>query len=991
MEKYTYSTEERAVLESMEQPLAIYQVVDNRVVTLVVSNGFCKLLGYTSREQAMYDMDHDMYRDTHPDDRERIATAALVFAQGGDDTVYDTVFRTKAGVEAGYDYQVIHAHGTHTYTKTGARIAQVWYMDEGEYKEGDEASVIGINKALNSALHEESILQASRYDDLTGLPNLAYFFNRCELEKARIYSENKHAALIYMDLDGMKYFNHHYGFAEGDRLLKAFAAALERVFGKENSCHIGADRFAAGTAEDLAEGKLAQLRTEILTLDEINMLPVRAGVYSTSVEDVPISTAYDRAKMTCDAVRKAEVLSVNWYSAEISEAIRRKQHIEQNIDKAIEKGWIQVYFQPIVRAMNQRVCNEEALARWIDPELGFLSPAEFIPYLEDAGLIYKLDLCMVDRVLEKQKKQAETGLTVPPHSVNLSRSDFEACDMVEEIRKRVDASGIGRDKICIEITESVIGSDAEFMKEQVDRFRGLGFPVWMDDFGSGYSSLDVLQSIQFDLIKFDMSFMRKLDQGDGAKIILTELMKMATLLGVDTVCEGVETEEQVRFLQEIGCSKLQGFYFCKPVSYEGILERYKTGKQIGFEDPESSEYYETVGRVNLYDLGVLASRDDDSFQKAFNMVPMGIIEIKGDGARFVRTNPSYREFMRRFFGMDVSGLMQEYRQYSASFTQNLVKTCCEQGARSFYNEKMPDGSIVHTFARRIDTNPMTGEMAVAVAVLSISDPEAEESYADIARALAADYYNIYVVDLDTEDFIEYTSSVGQDELAMERHGTDFFAASREATLTRIYEEDQELFLTWFTKENVVRELDEQGVFTTVYRLVDSGTPMYVHMKITRMQGTNRIILGISIIDSQMKQQRQITSIKRERDALARVMAITEDYLSLYSVDLETGNYVEYTATGEYETLGLEKEGEDFFRDGIENGKKSIYAEDLPRYLEVFTRENVLRAIREEGRFTTHYRLVIEGEPKMVNLEIVPFQEGERKTLLAGVRKWRDRK
>ena len=200
-----------------------------------------------------------------------------------------------------------------------------------------------------------------------------------------------------------------------------------------------------------------------------------------------------------------------------------------------------------------------------------------------------------------------------------------------------------------------------------------------------------------------------------------------------------------------------------------------------------------------------------------------------------------------------------------------------------------------------------------------------------------------------------------------------------------------MFLAWFTKENVVRELDTQGVFTTVYRLVENGTPVYVHMKITRMQGTNRIILGISNIDSQMKQQRQIASIRRERDALARVMAITEDYMSLYSVDLETGNYIEYTATDEYEALGLEKEGKDFFRDGAENGKDNVYAEDLPRYLEVFTRENVLKAIREENRFTTHYRLMIEGEPKMVNLEIVPFQEGEKKTLLAGVRKWRDRK
>lgn len=991
MEKYSYSAEERTILENLEQPLAVYQNVDGQVVTLVVSNGFCRLLGYETREQAVYDMDHDMFKNTHPDDRNRAALAAQVFSESGAGAVYDVVFRTKAGAVTENSYRVIHAHGTHLFPEPGVQIAQVWYMDEGEYQAGDEASATGINKALNNALHEESILKAARYDPLTGLPNLTWFFTISEMEKARLRKENRQSALLYIDLSGMKYFNHRNGFAEGDKLLKALANVLRSVFGKEHCCHIGADRFAAATAEELLPGHLEYFRTEALTMNDGNTLPIRVGVYSTAIEDVPVSMAYDRAKMSCDAIRKTDVLSVNYYSAEITETIRRRQYIEQTIDKAIREKWIQVYYQPIVRAMNQRVCNEEALARWIDPNEGFLSPAEFIPQLENAGLIYKLDLCVLDQVLEKMSRQAEKGLTVPPHSINLSRSDFEACDIVEEIRKRVDASGIARKQICIEITESVIGSDFDFMKEQVERFRGLGFPVWMDDFGSGYSSLDVLQSITFDLIKFDMSFMRKLDQGESAKIILTELMKMATSLGVDTVCEGVETEAQALFLQEIGCSKLQGYYFCKPISYEGILERYATGKQIGFEDPDASGYYETVGRVNLYDLGVIASQDEDGFQNSFSTLPMGIIEIKGDSARFVRSNPSYREFMKRFFNMDISGMMQDFQKYSAAFTRNVVRACCEQGMRSFYNETMPDGSVVHTFARRIGVNPAGGEMAVAVAVMSISAPGEGESYADIARALAADYYNIYVVDLDTDSFIEYTSPVGQDRLAEERHGEDFFEASRTASATRIYEEDRELFKTWFTKENVIRELDERGVFTTVYRLIDTGEPVYAHMKVTRMQGTNRIILGISIIDAQMKQQRQIASIQREKDTLAKVMAITEDYLSLYSVDPETDHFIEYSSTGEYEKLGIVKEGEDFFRTGAENGRRVVCPEDLPHFLKEFTKENILKVLKEEGRFITHYRLMFEGVPQMVSLKIAPFHDGEKDILLAGVRKWRVRK
>ena len=168
---------------------------------------------------------------------------------------------------------------------------------------------------------------------------------------------------------------------------------------------------------------------------------------------------------------------------------------------------------------------------------------------------------MLERILEHIKTKEAEGLYIVPHSINLSRCDFDACDMVEEIRRRVDQAGIRRDRISIEITESVIGSDFDYIKTQIERFQALGFPVWMDDFGSGYSSLDVLQSIKFDLIKFDMGFLRRLDENEDGKIILTELMKMASALGVDTICEGVETEEQMHFLQEIGlelCVPLSG-------------------------------------------------------------------------------------------------------------------------------------------------------------------------------------------------------------------------------------------------------------------------------------------------------------------------------------------------------------------------------------------------------------------------------------------------
>ena len=258
-----------------------------------------------------------------------------------------------------------------------------------------------------------------------------------------------------------------------------------------------------------------------------------------------------------------------------------------------------------MRAINGSVCDEEALARWIDPVKGFMSPGDFIPILEEAKLIYKLDLYILEQALKKLKTIRKAGLHAVPQSINLSRSDFEACDIVDEVCRRVDAEGISHDLLTMEITESIVGSDFEYMKKQVGRVRELGFQVWMDDFGSGYSSLDVLRDLEFDLIKFDMSFMRRLDEGENSKIILTELMRMATALGMETVCEGVEKKEHVTFLREIGCSKLQGYYYAKPMPLEDILERYEKGIQIGFENPEETSYYENVGRINLYGRGQL--------------------------------------------------------------------------------------------------------------------------------------------------------------------------------------------------------------------------------------------------------------------------------------------------------------------------------------------------------------------------------------------------
>ncbi len=830
-----------------------------------------------------------------------------------------------------------------------------------------------------------SVEKGNYYDLLTGLPSMTYFFELAEAEKNEILKRGDEPAFLYMDFSGMKFYNRKHGFVEGDKLLQSFAKLLVRTFGNDCCCRIGSDHFAVITVTIGLEDRLRQLFRDNQDINDGKSLPVHVGIYAVQDQTAQASLACDRAKLACGELHGSYASCYMYYTQELSDDAERRQYIVENIDRAIAEKWIQVFYQPIIRAVNEKLCDEEALARWIDPIHGFLSPASFIPALEESGLIYKLDLYVLEQVLDNIKTLEKEGLYIVPHSINLSRSDFDACDIVEEIRERVDNAGVSRNRITIEITESIIGADFDFIKEQVVRFQNLGFQVWMDDFGSGYSSLDVLQSIRFDLLKFDMSFMKKLDEGDSGKVILTELMKMATSLRLETICEGVETEAQVHFLQEIGCSKLQGYYYEKPKPFSFCLEWMKKHRD-SLENPEEASYFESIGRVNLYDMSVIAQGDEHSLQNTFDTLPMGIIEIQGDSARFVRSNQSYRDFMKRSFGIKISNLASGFVKYDADFMNNVVRTCCEQGLRSFYNEKLPDGSIVHSFARRISVNPVTGNMAVAVAVLSITEPDGRTSYADIARALAADYYNIFVVDLDTDRYIEYSSLVGGEELAVERHGEDFFSSARQDTMTRIYEKDQEVFLSRFTKENILRELNDQGVFTITYRLVDDGIPTYVNMKITKMrEGGNRIILGVSIVDAYMKQKAQLTEIEKERDAMARVMALSEGYMSIITVDLDTGHYVEYSSTDDFDSLGAAKQGEDFFRQAAVDAGKFFHPDDQQPFIDAFTQENVLREIRRSGCFRFQYRLMINGNPKPAALKAALFLDGNDEKMVVGVR------
>ena len=968
---YELSEEQRSFVEGMRQPFAVCQFSKKGASVLAVSAGFLELFGYKDHADACSDVNQNMFRDIHPNDRAKFENSFQNFGREGGKL--DILYRTKK--ENASVYRVIRLNGAHA----GHGLVHLWFTEEGDYYERTDLVV-------NKEIRNEFFRNPAYFDYLTGLPNMNYFFALAEDEHKTLLEQGGHPALLYIDLSGMKSYNHNYGFTEGDKLLQRFADLLSRTFQKKRCCHISADRFAAFADEKTLEEQLHRLFREWRETSIRAHLPICVGIYPDRLEAVPAGMAFDRAKIACDAIKGTYSSSFNYYSAELTEDIVKQHYILENFDRAIAEKWIQVYCQPIVRAINGKICDEEALARWIDPIKGFLSPAEFIPYLEDAGLIYRLDLYMLERILEHIKIKEAEGLYIVPHSINLSRCDFDACDMVEEIRRRVDQAGIRRDRISIEITESVIGSDFDYIKTQIERFQALGFPVWMDDFGSGYSSLDVLQSIKFDLIKFDMGFLRRLDENEDGKIILTELMKMASALGVDTICEGVETEEQMHFLKEIGCSKLQGFYFSKPVPMSSILRSHKDRKMRAYENPEETAYYKSLCALNLYDVGMVAREERTSLQNAYNTLPMCIIEVKDDSARFVRTNQSYRDFFQRFFSIDPSAEESKFVKYDNTFMNNVVNVCCGQGLRSFYDEKMPDGSIVHSFARRVAANPITGTTAIAIAVLSIREPNEKLMTEQILKVIEQFGEHMpggfFIYRADEEEKLLYAN-----QAVFDLFGCDSLEDFRD--------------LTGFTFRGMVHPDDYEEISSSITDQIRESQADFdfVEYRIIRRDGSTRWIedyghyvayddnnglyyVFISDITDKFERAESdkalnsavIEALTKAYDSVWLITDFETQSFELVRIDPETEHLMPANAARKIET----------FSQAFAFYANLIPEEDRARFLEAASPESILRNTENKPIYSIPYRRIFSDGVRHYRLEFArPNLPGKKTMIVAG--------
>ena len=484
--------------------------------------------------------------------------------------------------------------------------------------------------------------------------------------------------------------------------------------------------------------------------------------------------------------------------------------IKQNYSKALENREIQAYYQPVIRTFSRNLCSFEALARWIDPELGMIYPDEFIPVLEKENLIHLLDASILRQVCSRIRNCITNGETPIPVSVNLSRLDFTLCDIFSIADQIISEYQIPHDFIYFEITESVMAEQKELLRGIVDRFRSAGYQIWMDDFGSAYSSLNILKEMYFDEIKLDMSFLRPFNL--RSKRIATAVVEMAKNIDIHTLVEGVETEEQFAYLRNIGCEKVQGYYFGRPMPYEDALAHLRK-QDIRIEVPEDRQYYEEIGRTDVLSavpFMTRAERDAIVTARQLNSIPLAMVEFDTEAFRILFYNSAFEEMVegKEIFSAVLSQETLTHEQPYYRISEKIinlmdsVKTAGEGKMLFTSNDEYFDVTA-RCIARTRD------RYTVLMRILNLSGKDAQTENLVFLDEFLRRIYDLFerITLLNfRDDTIRplYTST--QEDILSSRQGIRKLA--EEYAEKYIYPDDRERFRTLFEHQNALSRLTE---------------------------------------------------------------------------------------------------------------------------------------------------------------------------------------
>ncbi len=417
---------------------------------------------------------------------------------------------------------------------------------------------------------DRQIITATERDELTGLYNPEFFFRYVARFDRMRENESMDAAVV--DVTRFRMINERFGASGGDRTLRLLGERLrltaEAIGGL--AARRGGNTFLLYFPHTEDHEKIFESIRPAAGSDPAGRIRLRMGVYPDAGRDSDVIRRFDRAKSAADRLRDEAAGGVAYYDDALLQKDLFEEALIDEFRDAISQKQFRVFFQPkfLVRGERPLLAGAEALVRWFHPVRGVISPGVFIPLFERSGLISELDAYVWNETAASVARwEKDPGFTVPV-SVNVSRVDFYNPALIGTLTSIADSNGIDRDSLRLEITESAYTSDAGRIIETLDKLRESGFSIEMDDFGSGYSSLNMVSSLPIDALKLDMLFIRQAFREKKDMRLISIIIDIARLLSVPVIAEGVETEEQVLALKETGCDYIQGYYFAKPMPGE---------------------------------------------------------------------------------------------------------------------------------------------------------------------------------------------------------------------------------------------------------------------------------------------------------------------------------------------------------------------------------------------------------------------------------------
>ena len=447
-----------------------------------------------------------------------------------------------------------------------------------------------------------AMINQVQYDRLTGLYNKTFFCQRTKELMAR-YPE-RDFDLICSDVENFKLINDVLGNKAGDDLLREIADCCRAYAGANSVCgRLNSDRFVClvESGRTYSDEVFLHLSKKIGLLSNNKSVDIKWGIYAIEERDLPVEQMCDRAMLAVQSIKGKYGCYYAIYNNSLRDKLLRQQAIIDSMESALKGGQFQVFFQPKYRIRDDHLAGAEALARWTHPQWGMLSPAEFIPLFEKNGFITKLDQFVWEEVCRKLKAWEKRGYSDFPVSVNVSRADIYSVDIADLLISIVQKYELAPERLHLEITESAYTENSKQLIEVVSRLRELGFIIEMDDFGSGYSSLNMLNQMPIDVLKLDMKFIQSETAKPLERGILQFVIDLARRMRLSVVAEGVETREQLDRLLEVDCDYVQGYYFARPMpaeEFEQFLEkeklRGKLGKTTPLNEEGRSEYHKQI-------------------------------------------------------------------------------------------------------------------------------------------------------------------------------------------------------------------------------------------------------------------------------------------------------------------------------------------------------------------------------------------------------------